>query len=506
MLLHQEFVRVAKTHKAKLAVVDRSTGTRLEYGRALIGCLILARKFRRLDDGYVGVMVPTSAGSMLTILALIMCGKVPVMINYSTGAAENIRYARERCGFKTVITSRSVLEKVGCPEMDDMLFIDELMKQVSGLDKLRAALQAALPTSLLLATLHGGREDDTSVILFTSGSEKAPKGVELTHRSIGSNVRGIQEAIVIEDSDIFLSILPLFHVFGQTANFWLPLLSGVTAVTYGNPLEFKNVAAIIRDEKPTIAIATPFFLNSYLRASKPGDFSSLRLVVAGADKMPDWLREGYKEQHGVDTFEGYGTTETSPVVSVNLPGRNKPGSIGKPLANVQVRIVDVDSGEELPAGSEGKILVKGDLVMKGYFDDLEETTLHIKDGWYETGDMGMLDEDGYLWHRGRLKRFVKIGGEMVSLVRVELELEELLPEGVECCVVELPDARKGALLAVAVSEPVDEKPLLKALAKRLPPIAMPKCFVVLEELPKMGSGKVDFRSTTTLVQKVLSAS
>lgn len=505
MLLHQQFVRVAKQNKQKMAIIDRSTGKRLDYGHALIGSLILARKYRRIDDDYVGVMIPTSAGCMLTVLALVMCGKVPVMINYSTGAADNIRYAQQRCGFKTVITSRGVLEKIGCPEMDGMVFIDDLMKQVTGFDKVRAALQAALPTQLLLASLHSGQIDDTVVILFTSGSEKAPKGVELTHRSIGSNVQGIREAFQIKDSDIFLAVLPLFHVFGQTANFWLPLCCGVTAVTYGNPLEFKNVAKVIRDEKTTIAIATPFFLSSYLRAAKPGDFSSLRIVVAGADKMPDRLREAFESQHGVATFEGYGTTETSPVISVNLPGRNKPGSIGKPLPGVEVRIVDVDTGGDLAAGGEGKILVKGDLVMKGYFDDLEETSLHIKNGWYETGDMGMLDEDGYLWHRGRLKRFVKIGGEMVSLVRVELELEALLPEGVECCVVELPDARKGALLAVAISQAVDEKPLLKALAKRLPPIAMPKRFIVVEELPKMGSGKVDFRSTTRLVQAQLKA-
>ena len=505
MLLHQQFVRVAKQNKDKMALIDRSTGKRLEYGKALIGSLILARKFKRIDDGYVGVMIPTSAGCMLTILALVMCGKVPVMINYSTGAEENIRYARQRCGFKTVITSRTVLEKVGCPEMDGMLFIDDLMKEVSGLDKLRAALQAALPTPLLLAGLHKGREDDTLVVLFTSGSEKAPKGVELTHRNIGSNLQAIQEVFEIEDDDIFLAILPLFHVFGQTTNFWLPLCRGVTAVTYGNPLDFKTVAKIIREERPTVAIATPFFLSSYLRAAKPGELSSLRIVIAGADKMPDWLRESYQSQHGVEAFEGYGTTETSPVISVNLPGRNKPGSIGKPLPGVEVRIVDVDSGEELPRGAEGKILVSGDLVMKGYFDDLEETALHIQNGWYETGDMGVLDEDGYLWHRGRLKRFVKIGGEMVSLVRVETELEQLLPEGVECCVVELPDARKGAVLAVAVSEAVDEKTILKELSQRLPPIAVPRRFVVLDELPKMGSGKVDFRGATTQVQELLKA-
>jgi acyl-[acyl-carrier-protein]-phospholipid O-acyltransferase/long-chain-fatty-acid--[acyl-carrier-protein] ligase len=158
----------------------------------------------------------------------------------------------------------------------------------------------------------------------------------------------------------------------------------------------------------------------------------------------------------------------------------------------------------LPIGHEGKILVKGDLVMKGYFDDLEETSLRVEDGWYETGDMGLIDEDGYLWHKGRLKRFVKIGGEMVSLVLVESVLESLLPEGVECCVVEIPDARKGANLAVAVSGKVDEKHLIAALAKQLPPVAVPRKFVVLEELPKMGSGKVDFRSTTVMVQEILS--
>lgn len=505
MLLHQQFIEVAKQNRDKLAIIDRSTGTRLTYGRALIASLILARKFRRIRDGYVGVMIPTSAGCMLTILGLIMSGKVPVLINYSTGAADNIRYARQRCGFHTVITSHKVLEKVGCPAMDDMLFVDDLMQEISAIDKLRAALLAALPLPLLMASVHKGSADDTVVVLFTSGSEKEPKGVELTHRNIGSNVAAVQAAFQIEHSDSFLGILPLFHVFGQTANFWLPLLSGVSVVTYGNPLEFKNVARIIREERPTIAIATPYFLHGYLRAAEPGDFASLRIVVAGADKMPDWLREGYEEQHGVATFEGYGTTETSPVISVNLPGKCKPGSIGLPLPGVEVRIVDPHTGEKLPTGHEGKIMVKGDLVMKGYFDDIEETALHIKNGWYDTGDMGVLDEDGYLWHRGRLKRFVKVGGEMVSLTKVEQELEDLLPDGVEFCVVEVPSAHKGATLAVAVTEAVKERAILKALAKHLPPIALPKQFVVLDELPKMGSGKIDFRATTTLVQDYLKA-
>jgi acyl-[acyl-carrier-protein]-phospholipid O-acyltransferase / long-chain-fatty-acid--[acyl-carrier-protein] ligase len=194
------------------------------------------------------------------------------------------------------------------------------------------------------------------------------------------------------------------------------------------------------------------------------------------------------------------------VISTNFPGQNRPGSIGKPLPRVHVRIADLNTGEPLPPGQEGKILVKGDLVMRGYFDDLEETMLRIKDGWYDTGDMGMFDADGYLWHLGRLRRFVKIGGEMVSLVRVETVLQELLPEEIECCVVEVPDSVKGARIVVAITGEINERKILRSMADHLPHIALPKQFVLLEDLPKMGSGKVDFRIITERVRQKLSVS
>jgi acyl-[acyl-carrier-protein]-phospholipid O-acyltransferase/long-chain-fatty-acid--[acyl-carrier-protein] ligase len=503
MLLHQQFIKVAKANRNKLAFIDRSTGRRLTYGRSLIAALILSRKLRRYRDTYIGVMVPTSAGCALTILAALFAGKVPVMINYSTGAETNARFAQQRCGFRRIITSRALLEKIGCQKVDGMVFLEEILEKVGTIDKLAAAARAAMPAPLLQKSIFGGVEDDSAVILFTSGSEKMPKGVELSHRNIASNVTTAAERFQLGSEDVMMSVLPLFHVFGQSINLWLPLVLGMTNVTYGNPLEFKNVARIIKEEQPTMLVGTPFFLAGYLKQSGTGDFSSLRLVVAGADKVPDWLRSAFQEQQGIQLLEGYGATETSPVISVNLPEENRPGSVGRPLPGVQVRIVGVDTGDEMPVGSEGKILVKGDLVMKGYFDDLEETSLHIKDGWYETGDMGLIDEDGYLWHKGRLKRFVKIGGEMVSLVLVESVLESLLPDGVECCVVEIPDARKGANLAVAVSASVDQKKLISDLAKKLPPVAVPRRFVELDELPKMGSGKIDFRSTTVMVQEQL---
>ena len=505
MQLHENFLRVARNRGKKLAFVDRSTGRRVSYARALVGSLILARRFRRYHDGYIGIMIPNSTGSALSTIAALMAGRVPVMINYSTGAARNARYAQRKCGFKTIITSSALLAKLGCEAIDGMIFIEDLMRQIHPLEKLAALAKARLPAGLLLKAAHHGDDDDTAVILFTSGSEREPKVVELTHRNIGFNVDAAHKIFDFHETDISLSVLPLFHVFGQTTGLWLPLSLGLTIVTYANPLEFKTVSRIIREEKPTIMLATPYFLAGYLKQSEPGDFASLRVVVAGADKTPDWLRHAYRDKHGVEVYEGYGATETSPVISVNVPRANRPGSVGKPLPGVRVKITDIGTGAELGRGREGKILVKGDLVMKGYLGDVEETALRIEDGWYETGDMGVLDEDGYLWHRGRLKRFIKVGGEMVSLVAVENELQRLVPNDVECCVVEIPNSKKGASVAVALNRQIDHKAVLEALKLRLPALALPRHFIVFEELPKMGSGKIDFRRTAALVREQIEA-
>ncbi len=503
MLLHQEFIKNAKKYGEKPAIIDRTTEKKITYNKALIASLILAGKFKKYHDGFIGIMVPTSAGCMLSVLGVLLAGKVPVMINYSTGAANNAEYAQRKCGFKTIIASRALLEKIGCRLVSGMVFIEDIMEDLGPADKMRALLKSKLPIGFLLKAVHRGEPDDNLVILFTSGSEKDPKAVQLTHRNIGSNVMDIGKVLTVTSDDIMLANLPLFHVFGHNVDFWLPLLFGMTIVSYANPLEYKKICAIVREEKVSLMVGTPSFFSGYLRQSDPGDFSSLRVAVAGADKTPDSLRAGFLEKHSLELCEGYGTTETSPVVATNLPNANKPGSVGKVLPSVRVKIVDINSGEALPPGGEGKILVKGDLVMKGYFDDLEETSLRIKDGWYETGDMGVLDEEGYLWHRGRLKRFVKIGGEMVSLVRVESALLHLLPEGIDCCVVEVPDSLKGARIVAAVTHQVNEKKILKRMAEELPTIALPKQFVVLGEFPKMGSGKIDFRTITEMVRQQL---
>lgn len=501
MILHHEFVKTAKAQGEKLAIVDRTLERRISYNRALIASLILAKKFWKYPEKYIGIMLPTSAGCMLSTLGVVMAGKVPVMINYSTGAAENCEYAQNKCGFKTIITSRALLERIGCRVVPGMIYVEDLLNKVTLTDKLTSAIKSKMSAQMIIRTFPKTQPDDNVVILFTSGSEKEPKAVPLTHQNIASNILDELKVFDLTPQDILLCILPLFHVFGYNVNFWLPLIVGMTAVTYANPLDFRKIPTIAHEEKVTMIAATPAFFAGYVRESKPGDFATVRIAVPGADKTPDWLREEFRKKHQIELLEGYGCTETSPVIAVNTFNANRPGSVGKPLPSVQVKIVDVETGRELPPGKEGKILVKGDLVMKGYFDDVEETSLRLRDGWYDTGDMGFLDEDGFLWHRGRLKRFVKIGGEMVSLVKTESVLEEFLPEGVGCCAVEIPDAIKGARIVAAVTKKIDEKEILKKMATKLPPIALPKQFIVIPELPKMGSGKIDFRTVANLARE-----
>ena len=502
--LHHAFIACARQRPQKTAIIDRTTERRITYGKALIGVLILARRIRKFPDRYIGIMVPTSAGCFLSVIATLMAGKVPVMINYSTGAEGNCRYAQKKCGFKPILTSRALLDKIGCPLLPEMIALEDVMKSIGPAEKVRAALTARLPQTLLRKITCTAASDDTAVILFTSGSEMEPKAVELSHRNITSNIRGIIDIYHLNSEDILMSILPLFHVFGFTVTFWMPMTAGMSVVTYANPLDYKKIPVIIREERTTIIAGTPSFFAGYVRESRPGDFQTLRLIVAGADKVPDWLREQYRQMHGKTLLEGYGTTETSPVISANEPEDNAAGSLGKPLPGVAVSIVDLYTGEPLPIGSEGKILVKGPLVMKGYLNDMEETSLRIRDGWYDTGDMGIMDERGFLWFRGRLKRFVKIGGEMISLAKVEEALSRALPHGTDCCVVELHDPVKGARLAAAITVDIDEQAVLKELAANLPRIAVPSRFIRFDQLPRMGSGKVDFRATTDMVRERLS--
>lgn len=490
MSLHSKFVEIAKINKKRTAIIDTATGQTYTYGKLLIASLLLSSTMKKNKDEFIGIMLPKTAGGFITTLAVLFSGKIPVMINYSTGAERNIHYAQKKCNFKEVVTSRKFIGKIGLKPMQGMVFLEDIISAVSILGKIKALLKSFIP-KLFIAKK---KPDDIAVLLFTTGSEKEPKAVMLSHDNILSNVEGVQQEFDIDCNDIFAGVLPLFHIFGLTTSFFLPLLSGAAVNTFANPLEYQTVANGIKKNKCTIITATPTFLRGYSQKSEAGDFKSLRFVMAGGDKLNKNIKDAFYHKHGINILEGYGATETSPVISVNRLENNKFGSIGPPLPGVKVKIVGIESDEEVATGEEGKILVKGRLVMKGYYNDIEETALHIHKGWYDTGDIGVVDEDGFLWHKGRLRRFVKIGGEMVSLVAVENAIEKFMDEDELCCAVEIPHITKGAEIVVALTAKIDEKELKKKLANELPPIAMPKKIIYYSELPVMGNGKVNFRA------------
>jgi acyl-[acyl-carrier-protein]-phospholipid O-acyltransferase/long-chain-fatty-acid--[acyl-carrier-protein] ligase len=502
-MLQHRFIESALANPKKIAFVDRTTGRDVTFQQSLLGALILARRFKKLERGRIGIMLPTSAGAALAVTGAVIAGLTPVMVNYSTGAKKNCHYARQQCDFKTIVTARALLEKTGCPELPNMVFLEEIMAGLGKTEKALGLVKSKLPKAILKRLSGRVNLEQAAVILFTSGSEKEPKVVQLSQKNILSNIDAFCGMMDVYSMDRLLAILPYFHVFGLTINLWTPLCLGMTSITYANPLEFKTVATIIKETKPELLVGTPLFLEGYAKQAKPGDFSSVVLTVSGADKCPEALRALYRDKHQLEIFEGYGATETAPVISVNPRNKNKPGSIGIPIPGTQVKIESYETGAECGIGEVGKILVKGDGVMKGYLNNLEESSLRLKSGWYDTGDLGFIDEDGYLWHKGRLKRFVKIGGEMVSLVMVEEALNQLTPEEIECCAVELPDAKRGSLIVAVTSKEVDQSEVGKRLAKEIPNLALPKKYVTVADFPRMGSGKTDFRTLTEQVRRLV---
>ncbi len=501
-MLQHRFLDSARRSPNKIAIIDRTTGRDISFKQARIVGLILARRFKKLERGRIGIMLPTSGGGALAVLGAVMAGLTPVMINYSTGAKKNCRYAQHQCDFHTIITTRALLEKTGCPQLSSMLFIEDILASLGPFEKALAFVKSILPTLLLKRLVGRNNPEHPAVILFTSGSEKDPKVVQLTHRNLLSNIDSFSEHMEIYGMDRLLAVLPYFHVFGLTINLWTPFCLGMTSITYANPLEYKTVAQIIRETKPELLVGTPVFLEGYVRQSAPGDFSSIKLAVSGADKCPESLRQLYREKHNLEIFEGYGTTETSPVISANPRHDNRPGSIGKTIPGTEVKILSYETGDECAPGEVGKILVRGEGVMAGYLNDIEESSLKLKSGWYDTGDLGYMDEDGYIYHKGRLKRFVKIGGEMVSLVAVEETLNNITDMDVECCVVELPDAKRGSKIVAVTSKDVDPSKTNKRLSDDLPNIALPRKYVTVASFPRMGSGKTDFRGLTEYVWKL----
>ena len=494
MLFHHIFIENAKKDPKGLAIIEQATEKEVTYDSLLVAALVFKDIFSDYKSKFIGIMIPPSPGCVIALLGAVFAGKTPVFINYSTGAIENSLFAQKKCNFKHIITSKKLLEKLELNPVPGMVYMEDLASKISIFKKIQAKAISKLPLKTLKKIVADGNKDDNLAILFTSGSEKDPKTVQLSHKNILANVFSLKEYLTLTNKDVFLTNLPYFHIFGLTVNCFIPLVLGSKFITIPNPLDYKSITDALRKYGITVFVSTPAFYYGYLQKAQKGDFVSIRYFVAGADKLPNQIRDEYIRIHDKEILEGYGATETSPVITLNTPFAAKRGSVGKPIPGVKIKITDLETGAELPRGKEGKILVKGDLVMKGYFGDIEETSFRIRDGWYDTGDMGVYDEDGYLHHRGRLKRFVKIGGEMVSLVKVEDELNKILPDEIICCVVDIPDPVKGSeIVAVVTTKEINQKEIKKKLAAVLPAIAIPKQFQVMEELPMSTSGKVNFR-------------
>jgi acyl-[acyl-carrier-protein]-phospholipid O-acyltransferase/long-chain-fatty-acid--[acyl-carrier-protein] ligase len=418
-----------------------------------------------------------------------------------------------QCQIQTIITSRQFLEKVKVSVPESSVFLEDLV-QFRTRGRLLVALLHALflPAGLLQKSLGNQSDrrnvDSLATIIFSSGSTGDPKGVMLSHHNITSNLEGMSQVFTISRKDRLLGILPFFHSFGFTGTLWLPLLNGMGAIYHPNPFDARLIGGLAARYRATILLATPTFLQSYLRRCNPEDFGSLQFVMVGAEKLSDRLSLAFEEKFGIRPMEGYGCTECSPIVSVNVrdfraPGfyqvGQKRGRIGHPLPGISIRIVDPETHDPLPLGSPGLLLVKGPNVMQGYLNRSEKTAEVLQDGWYVTGDLATLDSDGFLTITDRLSRFSKIGGEMVPHLKVEEALQNLLGgTEISFAVTGVPDEKKGERLVVLHTLPDDKvKEVQDGLADSGLPnlwIPRPNAFFRVEKIPVLGTGKLDLRS------------
>jgi acyl-[acyl-carrier-protein]-phospholipid O-acyltransferase/long-chain-fatty-acid--[acyl-carrier-protein] ligase len=457
------------------------------------------------DEKHVGVLLPPGVAGSLVNLALALDGRTSVNLNHTVGSQGLTRMA-EIAGLRTIITADAYLKRIS---------VDDLPGRVLRLESLKAGISfwsvlRAMAAVLLLPHrwLCRGEAADVATVIFSSGSTGDPKGVQLTHRGILANIDGVRRHLSLQQGhDRLLNPLPLFHSFGCSTGTWLPLCLGLPIIAHGDPNDGRTITRLAREHRPTFMVGTPTFVRSWMRRAEDDDFGSLTFAMVGAEKCPRDLAESFKQRFGADLLEGYGATELAPAIATGAPNlpidggveiNNAPGSVGRVLPGIAVSIHDVDSGEKLPAGADGMIIIRSPAVMQGYLgrDDLTEKVLDAHG--YHTGDIGHLDEHGFLHITGRLARFAKIGGEMVPLDRIENDLRKALCEGHgddwgDLAVAAVPDASRGErLLVLYTALPIEAAELIDLLADH-PPIFRPRARDLhqVASLPVLGTGKRD---------------
>ncbi|MFO0892783.1 MAG: AMP-binding protein [Isosphaeraceae bacterium] len=534
--LHHQFISRARRHPFRMALVDGIT-PELSYIRALAASVAMARALRPRWEAQdaVGIMLPSSVAGALVNLAAALSGRIAVNLNFTAGRAA-VDSACAQAAVRTVVSSRAFLEKAAIqpPEGVEVIWLEDLKGTITGTDRARALAIACLAPARLLERLCGATRkttiDDTTALIFSSGSEGEPKGVVLSHFNIDSQIESIAQVFRMYPDDRIMDILPFFHSYGYLL-LWLSLCRGMGLVCHVKPQESGTVGALVEQHAATVLFATPSFLNIYTRRCPAPQFGSLRLVIAGAEKLSDPVSAAFEDKFGIRPLEGYGMTECSPVVAVNAPDFRAPGffqpghrrgTVGHALPGVALRVVKPDGVidqpvlegleqvETLPVGTEGLILVKGPNVMRGYLKRDDLTRKAISDGWYVTGDLGRLDEDGFLTITGRFSRFSKIGGEMVPHARVEEALNQAAgTDEPAFAVTAVPDGRGGDRLAVLhlLDDGQVDGCLAKLGAMGLPNLFLPRRdhFVKVQELPILGTGKLDLRALKRIAAEALRA-
>ena len=525
-ILHRRLLRGLRDAGGRLKMAD-SLGTRLS-GRQLLTRILAARlvlqRVLRPDERRVGVLLPPTAGGAIVNAALALMGRVAVNLNY-TASQSILDICMERAGLDHVISSPAFLSRVSLDVGSRMLDAASLRQQLSLGQKIRAWTEAnLLPLSQLERQLGLNRisPNDVLTIIFTSGSTGDPKGVVLSVENVGSNVRAITDLLHLSPADTALGVLPFFHSYGYTTALWVPLTLEPAVVYHTNPLDAKVVGRLAREFHATVLMATPTFLRTYIRRTDPDDFSSLEVVFGAAEKLTAEVTDAFEKKFGVRPREAYGATELSPLVAANVPpSRHVPGrpadaregTVGKPILGCRARVTDREGNEELPLGKEGLLWIRGPNVMQGYLDRPDLTAEVIKDGWYCTGDIARLDNDGFITITGRQSRFSKIGGEMVPHMLVEAAVNDALGAAdgeLVAVVTAVPHPTKGERLVVLhVQEIPDISFVCRQLADRgLPNLWIPAVdsFSMIDQLPLLGSGKLDLRQLNEIARERFCAS
>jgi acyl-[acyl-carrier-protein]-phospholipid O-acyltransferase/long-chain-fatty-acid--[acyl-carrier-protein] ligase len=528
----RQMLRACRSKKNELKFAD-STGMEMTGGRTLLTALVFRRLLHRnlgADEQNVGLLMPTSVYGVLANLGLALDRRTSVNLNYTFGL-DTINYCIRHADIKHVITSRRVLDRFPDMKLDaELIVMEDIGKTITLIDKITSFVDAYLtPISLFerVLGLHCISPDDILTIIYTSGSTGTPKGAMITHRCIAENVGGFFHHLDLKPTDTILGSLPLFHAYGYSTTFWLPAMSAMKGVYHFNPLEYKKVGEMAQKYRCNAFPTTPTFLRGYIRRCPKENFETVDTVICGAEKLPSDLIDAWEAKFGCRPAEGYGTTELSPVVSVNVPKGRRPdyqdwlreGTIGRPLRNLQTRIIEPETGKQITDGSPGMLQVKGQSVMAGYYKDEEKTRTVLQDGWYTTGDIASIDADGFIWVTGRLSRISKIGGEMVPHILIEEEIEKIINSvsslesetendamEINIAVSAVTEERKGERLIVLHRElPITPDEICKLLQKTGLPnlwIPSPNDFFYVASIPLLGTGKLDLRAVKELAESV----